>query len=829
MSFGRRYALRLLLPAAGIGLFLSLLFLTQVVQLQFDEWLSLAGAVLVIYGIGGVSFAIAAGKGAARFERALDSGGDVSGAMSRCLWVTEIAAAALWLGGGLLFGTFATLVYMRTFLGFEYFFEAALILAASAMGWSYWEAKRLLILAIPPERDIRYTGRRFSFAVKIAIVFIGFFIVAMGALVLLISSRVSTTLEELAITSNRPQFDQVLATAERELPLDDAKLETLQKSIPSNFSLILVPRGGSAVSTGPEPTEVEVDTIRRVRNGNSLRFIGPNVGSFRELADHSILMLSVPWKPYELIPLQVGFYGILIAIITTLIFTLATWLLSRDLSAPLRSISDLAARMAQGDFDGTQRIFSDDEVGALAESFEATRINLRTLIGRVGGSGTVITEGVRVITGGTDTLLLHAREQASLTESSTGALSNVRNGAQSVLMAADKVSESTQDSASRATEMQASAEEVAKNMDHLFNSVEKTSSSVNQMDASATEMSSRTEFLAQISEEVLAFVTEMDSTVEELRRTSETTSEISHQVREDATAGSDAVRETVEGAGVAQKSTERAAALLDELQKRIGQISQILTVIEEITDKTNLLALNAAIIAAQAGEHGAGFSVVADEIRQLAEKTRGSTKEIAGIIKTVQAGSQDAVRAMHEGLVQVNHNVEISERASQSLGKIQQSAESSYSMANKITTSLHEQAEASRHLHEVTSKMSDHIAEIHRSTREQATGARLLSEESERIREIALRVKEATHEQSVAGRGITLAMEAIASDFRTIRDLLQRQLVDTESIANASSTMLTIAQKNDAIAQEFNQTVRGLATSAGEFETEVKRFRITEH
>src|ERR1700682_1667687 len=318
----------------------------------------------------------------------------------------------------------------------------------------------------------------------------------------------------------------------------------------------------------------------------------------------------------------------------------------------------------------------------------------------------------------------------------------------------------------------------------------------------------------------------MDATIGELRGSAQADAEISSQVREDAQAGGRAVAKIVEGIHLSRDLANSTATTFDDLNRSVGQITLILGVIEDITNRTNLLALNAAIIAAQAGEQGAGFTVVADEIRELAERTRGSTKEISAIIKAVQSGSRAAVAKVTEGVTRVRDNVRLAENAAASLGKIVESSTRSYEMATRISNALDEQAKASRHLHEVASRMSDHISEINRATREQARGTQLMAQESERVREIAAQVKSATDEQSQAGRGISSALERIAEDARAMRDLLERQLHETDRIADASRTMLDIALANDAVAREFNSTVQSLVSSGSNFEAEVSRFRF---
>ncbi|HEX8255125.1 MAG TPA: methyl-accepting chemotaxis protein [Thermoanaerobaculia bacterium] len=825
MSFTRRYLLWLLVPPAVISIPPALLFLSQVVQLSTRGAIGLTLMLAVMYGLGCALFTFAVAPHARKVEEALAGRGDLSRAMSACLDRTKMMSVLLWVGGGALFALVAAATFLPSPLGFAYFLVAALIAAFVSVVWGYAMGKHRLAEAAEGKR-VHYTGRPLTLGRKIALVFIGCFTISSAALILLISSRVSTTLETLAITSASERFERVFDTANIIAKVDAAALDTMRDYIPRDHALHVIDPAGKTLSTKDPLDPSEVAAIRRIGTGDSSAFIGPHVSRFAKLKDGSILVLTVPWAPYQNIPFQITFYTLMVALLTTLVFSAATIVLSRDVTTPLRSLRQLSREMAEGNFDVAPRVFADDEVGQLADSFGETRSNLRRLLGRVGGSGSTITDGVRVIIGGSEMLLARSQNQSELTESSSLALESVRGGISSVLQAGDTVAGLTQDASSRALELQASAEEVARSMDYLFQSVEKTSSSTTEMNASMNEMSQRTNVLAEIGDEVLSFVAEMDSTVTELLASSHTTAELAQQVRVDAGAGGEAVNRTVDGINANQELTMSTARTIDELQRSVGQISQILNVIEEVANRTNLLSLNAAIIAAQAGEHGAGFTVVADEIRELAERTRGSTKEIGTIIKAIQSGSKQAVAKMHEGVAKVTDNVRLAQDAAQSLEKIVSSATRSYDMATGISRALGEQSQASRRLHEVTSRMSDHIAEINRATREQARGTELMAHESERVRDIAAQVKNATEEQSTAGRGITVALEKISDGARGIRDLLQRQLQDTDRVADASRAMLEIAQKNDAIAREFTSTVQSLVRSGREFESEVTRFRF---
>jgi methyl-accepting chemotaxis protein len=722
---GARYPLFIVVPPLAVFLPIALAFLAQVLRMGTAGMAQIGAVAAAVYGTGAILFIAAIGPRSRRVESGT---GDAGESVSHCLRATEFGALLLWLLGGAVLAVAGTLAIRPTFAGAQYFVEAALIIAAPSMAWSYWAGKHML-LSMAPEAELEYHGRTWSVAVKIAMVFIGFFAVSVGALVLLVSSHI------------------------------DARLATV------------------GVVAGPIVADVTT-------------------------------------------------YALIIAFFTAIGFAIATFFLARDITTPLGELIHIAREMAEGHFDVRPHVFSDDEVGKLAQSFGATRNSLRALLSRVSSSGAAMTDGVRAMTAGTAALLTGAHEQQDVNTTSNESVRSVSSEARSVLDAVDKVASLSHESASAATELNASSSEVARRMDDLFRSVEKSSSSTLEIDATARETTQRTNDLASVGSDVLTFVTEMDASVEEITRTARETAGLSVQVRNDAADGRQAVAATVDGIQQTQESTRRAVDAFEELQKSLGKIDQIVEFIDAVTDETKLLSFNAAIIAAHAGENDYGFSVIAEEVRKLSERTRDATSEIAGIIRGLRPVAQEAVKALDEGVSNVNETVGLVMQAETSLNKIVDSADRSLGMVRSISRAIEEQGVASKHLHDVTSRVSDTIREIHRANEGQAEGTRLLAIEAERVRDIAMQVNRSADEQRLAAAAIANAMEHIASDVGTIRDRLVRQLTQAEQIASASLTTLSIAEKNSTIAEGFNRELETLFGSAAAFDQEVARFRV---
>ncbi len=199
-------------------------------------------------------------------------------------------------------------------------------------------------------------------------------------------------------------------------------------------------------------------------------------------------------------------------------------------------------------------------------------------------------------------------------------------------------------------------------------------------------------------EEVATAIEQMSKTVYDNSNSATQTANMAQENGKIAKDGGKIVEQTVHKmrdiAAVVNQSAEKIAAL-GESGKAIGEI---VSVINEIADQTNLLALNAAIEAARAGEQGRGFAVVADEVRKLAERTTDATKQIAGMIKNIQDETQDAVRVMTQGNEEVTVGIEYADKAGQALNSILSSSDSLLGMISQIASANEEQSATSEEL-----------------------------------------------------------------------------------------------------------------------------------
>jgi methyl-accepting chemotaxis protein len=224
---------------------------------------------------------------------------------------------------------------------------------------------------------------------------------------------------------------------------------------------------------------------------------------------------------------------------------------------------------------------------------------------------------------------------------------------------------------------------------------------------------------------------EMSATVMQVSESSNKAAEASQHAAETARRGGAIVEETVTRMRVIADSVSATAKKVEELGKSSDQIGRIIGVIDDIADQTNLLALNAAIEAARAGEQGRGFAVVADEVRKLAERTTTATKEIAQMIQNIQDETGIAVSAMEQGTRQVEEGVSSTAKAGESLKEIIQMSEQVGEMITHIATAATQQSSA-------TEQVNNNMDQIARLVKESAVGAQQSAKACQDLSSLAL-------------------------------------------------------------------------------------------
>jgi methyl-accepting chemotaxis protein len=273
----------------------------------------------------------------------------------------------------------------------------------------------------------------------------------------------------------------------------------------------------------------------------------------------------------------------------------------------------------------------------------------------------------------------------------------------------------------------------------VTDAVEATASASSEISSSTEQMAAGSQEQSSQAGEVAAAVEEMTRTIMENSKNALGAVETAKNAKRSAEQGGKVVEETVAGmkriAGVVMKSAET----VQELGRSSEQIGEIISVIDDIADQTNLLALNAAIEAARAGDQGRGFAVVADEVRKLAERTTKATKEIAVMIKKIQADTSGAVISMEEGTREVNNGISLADKAGTSLHEIVSISQTVTDMITQIATASEQQTSTSEQISKNVEAISTVTAETASGTQQVARAAEDLNRLTENLQQLVSR------------------------------------------------------------------------------------------
>jgi len=263
----------------------------------------------------------------------------------------------------------------------------------------------------------------------------------------------------------------------------------------------------------------------------------------------------------------------------------------------------------------------------------------------------------------------------------------------------------------------------------VISAVQATASASTQISSSAEELASGAQEQSSQTAEVASAIEEMAKTIIETASNSTAAAESAKHSGNVAKDGGVVVRETVQGMNRISEVVNNAAETVKDLGKSSDQIGEIVQVIDDIADQTNLLALNAAIEAARAGEQGRGFAVVADEVRKLAERTTKATKEIATMIKQIQTETTGAVLSITAGTDEVQKGIELADKAGSALSEIIKGSDKVVDMVNQVAAAGEQQSTTAE-------QISRNIETINNVAQESAAGVQQIARAAEDLNKL---------------------------------------------------------------------------------------------
>ncbi len=329
---------------------------------------------------------------------------------------------------------------------------------------------------------------------------------------------------------------------------------------------------------------------------------------------------------------------------------------ARAISRPIQKATSYAEAVAGGNFSGTLTVESKDEVGVLAGALGRMVENLKSKIAEADSKSK-------------ECQLESDRANFALIESKN-AMDKVEAGQKALLRTAESVQLVVSRLTSATTQLSTQVLQASKSAEHQREQVSSCSVAME----------------------------EMNSTVMEVARNADVASEVSDSTRKKAVAGETVVEQSVEAIGMVQRDTEALKDNIQILGQQAEAIGAIMTVISDIADQTNLLALNAAIEAARAGEAGRGFAVVADEVRKLAEKTMQATGEVGASIKGIQQGTRKNIESVDLATANLSKATDLSGQSGRSLADIVQEANRTADQVRNIAAAAAQQSAASEEI-----------------------------------------------------------------------------------------------------------------------------------
>ncbi|HET6516133.1 MAG TPA: methyl-accepting chemotaxis protein [Thermodesulfovibrionales bacterium] len=465
---------------------------------------------------------------------------------------------------------------------------------------------------------------------------------------------------------------------------------------------------------------------------------------------------------------------------------------------PVQEINETLARVTSGDLTVTVPELGDNEMGTIGRGIGFLVERLTRTIARSHSISGNVAMGVEQLTVALRNMNENARKQSKAIDDVVAAIRVANVSQKKVKENTDKLSTISSENVASLLEMKSTAEEIASSTVRLFRSTEDFYAMVAEMSQIAMGIADNAKDAFHAVENTTASAEEISVSLSEVLENAKKSAGFASDVQELTGSGTLAVTGAIEAMEEILQEVNHSSGIIMRLHERSRSIEKILSVIKEVTESTNLLSLNAAILAAQAGEYGKSFAVVADEMRALSDRTSSSARDIAGIVRTIQTEINEAAASIRVGVQKVEAGKDLIFNAGATMDGMLDAVKKSVQMAEVIEKATGEQTTGLRQITLSMENVRDMIEHAARSTEEQRKGSSHMLEGISDIKEVAEVVKRGTEEHaagtSVISRNLEETFEMAAKISKSSEEQLKINdgiVVTVEEIKNASTAAAT--------------------------------------
>lgn len=589
-------------------------------------------------------------------------------------------------------------------------------------------------------------------------------------------------------------------------------------NIPSKIGLKLSPREiGLVKSVGAKGDVIQMDDFYYtvipsfISDGKPKAYflIGAPKTTFAKLTNHVLFKQLV-----------------LLFVYILLLIVLGAIYIQRSVIHPVTKLIKHTKQVEEGDLSHDAKQLTYDEIGTFTGAYNSTVRKLKEMILSVKNLASEISTSSEEISFKYAKVKRDIDVQSHLLFDSVKSVELLVQHIKEINDKTERLNISSQESSSSISHLGKAIQQIEENTKSLSIALSNISSAVEQISFSINEVAKNTNALAADSEEMASSINEINYSLQEVVRNTEAGMQLAEKTNKQVVEGMKKTEQTVKGMAEISSSMDEIHGIINLLGIRSNQIGDILTVINSIAEQTNLLALNAAIIASQAGEYGKGFQVVANEIRNLAERTAASTAEIDNLIKTAQNDVKKAISAVEKGKTNVDEGKKFAHEAMETISKITESTEKVLNSIKAITKATKEQLIGSSRISEAATRTSDNINKIAKATAEEASGAQHIKLNLQKINSLAEDIYKTLSEQVRISKNISKVTEDISSAYQKVSEATGNQLKESTSIHEALKKSMELLQENLNTIAEMHNIANSLVEKTEALDAQLKQFKL---